>query len=94
MQFCNDWITFKLLTQPNITADVLKKCVRLQKIITALDPQKADAHKRLAYFYGRLSMFDEAVGAMQAALNLEPDNREYQTNIKQYTILQKTKTRR
>jgi tetratricopeptide (TPR) repeat protein len=86
-RFCYEWITFRLLTRKRVGAGILKRCLRLQKKQTELEPGIADHWERLAYFYARLSEFEESVAAMEKALQIQPENQGFQSAIKQYKIL-------
>lgn len=83
-RFCYEWITFRLLTQENVSEDILKRCLRLQKIKTELEPEDAGAFASLAYFHARLKEYENAIAAIQTAINLKPEDAGYQDTLKKY----------
>ena len=86
-RFCYEWITFKLLTRQEITEDILKRCLRLQKIKAKLDPADAGGFSSLAYFHARLREYEKAIAAIQIAIDLDQDNAEYRNTLKKYVYL-------
>ena len=88
-RFCYEWITFRLLTKKNVTEDILKRCLRLQKILTELEPENPEAITRLAYFYARLNKFDDAISSMKSAIKIDSSNPHYQKTLRQYMYLKK-----
>jgi tetratricopeptide (TPR) repeat protein len=89
-RFCYEWITFRLLTREEITEDILKRCLRLQKIKTKLDTADAGGFSSLAYFHARLREYEKAVAAIQVAIKLNPKNVEYQDTLKKYVYLKQS----
>ena len=87
MRYCQDWITYRLLTQDSITRTILERCLRLQKKIVDLTPGDPQARTTLAGFYARLSRLDEAVTTMEAAAKLDPDNLAYEKTLMYYQKL-------
>jgi tetratricopeptide (TPR) repeat protein len=88
-RFCYEWITFRLLTRKEITEDILKRCLRLQKIKAKLDPADAGGFSSLAYFHARLREYDQAIAAIQIAIKLNPKNVEYRNTLNKYVYLKK-----
>lgn len=86
-RFCYEWITFKLLTRQEVTEDILKRCLRLQKIKAKLDPADDGAFSSLAYFHARLREYEKAIAAIQIAIDLDPENAEYRESLKKYVYL-------
>jgi len=88
-RFCYEWITFRLLTKENVTDDILKRCLRLQKIMTELEPENPRVIARLAYFYARLNQFDDAISSMKSAIKIDSNNPNYHKRLKRYMYLNK-----
>jgi tetratricopeptide (TPR) repeat protein len=88
-RFCYEWITFRLLTRAQITNDVLRRCLRLQKIKAQLEPGNPQTFATLAYFYARLQQFDEAIITLKRAIRMDPENSDYHRALKLYGDLQK-----
>jgi tetratricopeptide (TPR) repeat protein len=88
-RFCYEWITYRLLTQENVSEDILKRCLRIQKIAVALKPDDPQAMASLAYFQVRLNKFSEAIATIQKAIQLDPDNAAYRRTLERYQYLQK-----
>jgi Flp pilus assembly protein TadD len=86
-RFCFEWITYRLLTQKRITAETLRRCRRLQKIRTRLEPQSSQMFADLAGFHIRLKEFNDAISSMQQALQLDPDNAAYKKALQRYILL-------
>ena len=86
-RFCQDWITYRLLTRDSINRNTLERCLRLQKKIVDLEPGDPLARTTLAGFYARLSRFDEAVTTMEIASKLDPDNLAYEKTLMYYQTL-------
>lgn len=86
-RFCQDWITYRLLTQDSINRNTLERCLRLQKKIVALSPGDPQTRTTLAGFYARLSKFDEAVSTMKIAVKLDPDNLAHEKTLRHYQAL-------
>ena len=65
-RFCYEWINYRLLTREQISAMILERCIRLQNIILALEPESTSAQRHLQYFQGWLAslqgVFPEAKG--------------------------------
>ena len=89
-RFCYEWITFRLLTREEITEDILKRCLRLQKIKTQLDSTDAGGFSSLAYFHARLREYEKAITAIQIAIKLNPENAEYRETLKKYVYLKQS----
>jgi tetratricopeptide (TPR) repeat protein len=83
-RFCNDWINFRLLTRQTITPEVLKTCLQLQAKITLLEPERAAGWERLAHFLARLSRHEDAIVALQKAIDLQPENKDLQKTLLTY----------
>ncbi len=92
VRFCQDWITYRLMTKETISKDTLETCLRLQKKIVDLAPLEPNGLSVLASFYARLSMFDDAVAVMKTANQLDPGNLKYQSALKYYQSLKKSRT--
>ena len=92
MRFCQDWITYRLLTKETIDRGTLESCLRLQKKIVGLAPQEPHGLSVLASFYARLSKFDDAVAVMKTATQLDPGNPKYQSALKYYESLKKSRS--
>lgn len=88
-RFCFEWKTHRLLTQENVGEDILKRCLRIQKIAVALGPQDSQAMASLAYFLVRLNKFSEAIAAIQKAIQLDPDDTDFRKTLELYLDLQK-----
>jgi hypothetical protein len=86
-RYCYEWITFRLLTLPVLDETVLNRCLALQTIRVELNPQQADKHGTLAYYYGRLNRFEDALNSIRRAIVLDPDNPDYQQRQKVYQKL-------
>jgi tetratricopeptide (TPR) repeat protein len=86
-RYCQDWITYRLLTQDSINRNTLERCLRLQKKIVGIEPGDPQARTTLAGFYARLSRFDEAVTTMEIAAKLDPDNPAYEKTLMHYQTL-------
>ncbi|MEN8807189.1 MAG: HEAT repeat domain-containing protein [Desulfobacterales bacterium] len=86
-RYCQDWITYRLLTQESINRNTLERCLRLQKKIVGIEPGDPQARTTLAGFYARLSRFDEAVTTMEIAAKLDPDNPAYEKTLMHYQTL-------
>jgi tetratricopeptide (TPR) repeat protein len=84
VRFCNEWIDFRLLTRKHITPEILKKSLQLQDTITKLEPERPAGWERLAYFLARLFRYKDAVAALEAALTLDPENKEFQKTLLTY----------
>lgn len=80
-QFCREWIFYRLMTKKRIDQEVVKRCIRLQKIIIAIGPETSDQWEQLASFHMRLSDFASAAHALQKALHLSPERRHLNTEI-------------
>jgi tetratricopeptide (TPR) repeat protein len=93
-RFCYEWITFRLLTREPITRKTFERCLRLQKIISELEPDNPQSKSKVAYFLARLSRFEEAVSEIKAALEIDPDNKQYRQALTQYTSLLKSRLKR
>jgi hypothetical protein len=89
-RFCYEWITFRLLTREEVTEDILKRCLRLQKIKTKLDPADAGGFSSLAYFHARLKEYENAIAAIQIAIQLNPKKAEYRDTLKKYVYLKQS----
>jgi HEAT repeats len=50
LEFCKHWIEYEFLTLPDITKDIIDKCIQLQGIILKIGPDNFDAIKRMEYF--------------------------------------------
>ena len=87
VRYCSDWITFGLLTQKNVDRQVLRRCLRLQKILTQLQPDEARYWVSLAYFQYRLGNYRLALAGMESALQLDPDNESYLKKRDAYRML-------
>ena len=87
-RFCYEWVTYRLLTRENIDEDILKRCLRLQKIAVALEPDDPQAMASLAYFLVRLNKFNEAIAAIQNAIQLDPDDAAFRKTLELYQELQ------
>ena len=83
-KFCQDWITFRLLTQERITPNILKRCLRLQKKIVELSPKDSYSRAELASFYMRLSRSDDAIAMMESAIQMAPENHNYHRRLEYY----------
>ncbi len=94
LRFCYEWITFRLLTRKHITKTILERCLRLQKIMSEIEPNNPQFKARIAFYYARLSRFKEAVSAIQSALKIDPKNKNYRQTLTQYTSLLKTHLKR
>jgi hypothetical protein len=94
LRYCYEWITFKLLTRKHITNSILERCLRLQKIMSEIEPANPNFLARVAYFYARLSQFNDALAAMQSALEIDPDNKDYQQTLNHYKSLLKYHNKR
>ena len=94
LRYCHEWITFRLLTERHITNSILERCLRLQKIMAEIEPIDSQIKARIAYYYARLSRFQEAVSAIQSALKIDPDNKAYQQTLNQYRSLLKSRLKR
>jgi len=86
-RYCQDFITYRLLTQESVNRNTLERCLRLQKKIVDLEPGDPRARTALAGFYARLSRFDEAVTTMEIAAKLDPDNLAYRKTLMHYQAL-------
>jgi hypothetical protein len=84
LRYCYEWITFRLLTRKHITKAILERCLRLQKIMAEIEPNNSQIKARLAYYYARLSQFNNAVAAVQSAIAIDPDNKGYHQALNQY----------
>jgi hypothetical protein len=84
LRYCYEWITFRLLTQKHITKSILERCLRLQKIMSEIEPANPRFVARVAYFHARLCQFKDAVAAMESALELDPDNKDYKNALTHY----------
>ena len=93
-RYCYEWITFRLLTRSDVDPAVLERCLALQTIRVELNPQQADKHATLAYFYGRLNIYDKALESIQDAIALNPENSDYQQRFRTYRRLAKGEGRR
>jgi tetratricopeptide (TPR) repeat protein len=93
-RFCYEWITFRLLTREHRTRKTLERCLRLQKIISELEPDDPQHRSKVAYFLARLSRFEEAISTIKSALEIDPDNEEYRRALTQYTSLLKSRLKR
>ena len=93
LRFCYEWITFRLLTRKHITNTMLERCLRLQKIMSEIEPNNPQFKARIAFYYARLSRFKEAVAAIQSALEIEPDNKGYKQTLNQYRSLLKSRSK-
>ena len=92
VRFCQDWITYRLMTKETIDRETLEICLRLQKKIVALAPKEPLGLSVLASFYARLSNFDDAVAVMKTAHQLDPGNLKYQSALKYYQSLKKSRS--
>ena len=86
-RFCYEWVTYRLLTRKNIDNDILKRCLRLQKIAVALEPDDPQAMASMAYFLVRLNKFNEAIAAIQNAIHLDPDDAALREALEHYREL-------
>ena len=84
IRFCNDWMTYRLLSGESIGPDIIERCLRLQKKIVEIEPENPKAISKLAGFYARLGRFDDAAAAMKMATRLDPDNKQYRQSLRQY----------
>jgi hypothetical protein len=87
VQYCSEWITLRLLTRENLDRATFLRCLRLQEILTKLQPDKADRWVGLAYFQYRLGNLRHALAGMETALQLDPDNRSYREKHNTYRLL-------
>jgi tetratricopeptide (TPR) repeat protein len=92
IRFCSDWITFRLLTKERISEDILRRCLRLQKILAALTPDNPVVFVSLANFYSRLKEYEQAISSIHSAIALDPKNQDYQNILKNYAYLHKMDT--
>jgi tetratricopeptide (TPR) repeat protein len=83
-RFCYEWVTYRLLTRKKIDNDILKRCLRLQKIAVALEPDDPQAMASMAYFLVRLNKFNEAIAAIQNAIHLDPDDAALRETLEHY----------
>jgi HEAT repeat protein len=88
-RFCYEWITYRLLTRAKLNKDILRRCLRLQRIITTLDSDNPEALASLAYFQVRLNKFNEAIATIQKAIELDPDDVTLKQSLDLYRDLQK-----
>jgi hypothetical protein len=92
VRFCQDWITYRLMTKEKIDRETLEICLRLQKKIVALAPKEPHGLSVLASFYARLSKLDDAVAVMKTVNQLDPGNLKYQSALKYYQTLKKSRS--
>ncbi|MHC4459517.1 MAG: hypothetical protein ACYS0I_20950, partial [Planctomycetota bacterium] len=64
--------------------EIFERCLRLQKIITNLEPESAQRWDRLAYYYARLSRYADAAAALESAIALEPENKAFKKALIRY----------
>ena len=86
-QFCSHWIKMRLLTRKNVDRQVLQRSLRLQQILTQLQPDNAERWAGLAYFQYRLGNYRLALVGMETALQLDPDNSAYREKRDAYRLL-------
>lgn len=70
-----------------MTDSILERCLRLQKIMSEIEPENPHFMVKVAYFYARLDQFNDAVSAMESALEIDPDNKDYQQTLNHYKSL-------
>ena len=87
VRFCREWITMRLLTGKTVDREVILRCIRLQHILTELQPDVAEHWVGLAYFQYRLGSFQQALTGMETALRLDPDNASYREKRDAYRVL-------
>jgi hypothetical protein len=83
-RFCYEWITYRLLTQERKSPKLFKRVIGLQKILTALNPDKSQTWAQLATYYAKVKQIDDAIAAVKTAITLEPENAAYQKALKNY----------
>ena len=88
-QYCREWITMRLLTRKQVDHMVLRRCLRLQEIVTNLQPDEAEHWVGLAYFQYRLGNYQNALAGMETALQIDPDNPFYRELRDAYRLLLK-----
>jgi HEAT repeat protein len=86
-RFCYEWITYRLLTRRNVNQEILKRCLRLQKILVKLEPDDPESIASMAYFLARLNKLDEAIAAMQKAIHLDPEDLALRKKLELYLEL-------
>jgi tetratricopeptide (TPR) repeat protein len=84
LRYCQEWINFRLLTSRQITPEILERCLRLQKIMTDLEPETAERWAQLAYYYARLFRYEDAAKALESAIAIEPQNETFTKTLRQY----------
>ena len=87
VQYCSQWIQLRLLTRKDLDRQTFLRCLRLQQILTRLQPTDADRWETLAYFQYRLGNIGHALVSMESALEIEPDNRAYREKRDAYRQL-------
>ncbi len=87
VRFCRDWITMRLLTGKTVDREVILRSIRLQKILTEVQPEVAEHWVGLAYFHYRLGSFQLALEGMETALRFDPDNVSYREKRDAYRVL-------
>jgi HEAT repeat protein len=87
VQYCSEWIKLRLLTRKNLDRPIFLRCLRLQEILTQLQPDNADRWVGLAYFQYRLGNLRHALADMETALQLDPNNRSYHEKRSAYRLL-------
>jgi HEAT repeat protein len=88
-RFCYEWIAYRLLTRAKVNKDILRRCLRLQQIITTLDSDNPEALASLAYFQVRLNKFNAAIATIQKAIELDPDDTTLRQSLELYRDLRK-----
>ncbi len=86
-QYCSEWITLRLLTHKTVDRSTFLRCLRLQEILTQLQPGNAERWVGLAYFQYRLGNYQPALSSMETALQLDPDNQSYREKREAYRLL-------
>ena len=92
IKFCQDWITYRLLSQEKITRNTLERSLKLQKKVVELSPEDPKSLARLASFLAKLSRFDDAIKSMTSAVKLAPNNLNYQKTLNYYKTLNESHT--